>query len=300
MSHTINLLNHPQPVYKDATLLATLLAACLLHLLLIFGIDFAGSKPSDAMMQDVTLIIDSMAKVQDPNKADFLAPQSQQGGGQSKQAQRITNTDISPYTLDAMEMVNPNESMRARQQALEEAADHYVLMTSISIEKEKRNKQKQTPKQANKEQAEQDSTAAMIATLEAEYAKQRQELAKSTGIKTVNSITAKSDPSAAYVDYFRNTVERIGNRYYPTAAKEQNLSGDVRLMVILHPNGSVKAVTLLKSSGHAVLDEAAKASVRYGAPYKQFPVALNGTSELRIIRTWRFSAGSNQPTVSAD
>jgi protein TonB len=45
---------------------------------------------------------------------------------------------------------------------------------------------------------------------------------------------------------------------------------------------------LLESSGHPVLDEAAKASVRRGAPFGRFDANMKDISELRIIRTWRF------------
>ncbi len=49
----------------------------------------------------------------------------------------------------------------------------------------------------------------------------------------------------------------------------------------------IRAIRLLESSGHPVLDEAAKASVRRGAPFGRFDVNMKDISELRIIRTWR-------------
>lgn len=49
-----------------------------------------------------------------------------------------------------------------------------------------------------------------------------------------------------------------GNRYYPDLAKQQRLSGEVRLMVILNNEGGIRAIRLIESSGHSILDEAAK------------------------------------------
>ncbi|MEX7542739.1 energy transducer TonB, partial [Acinetobacter baumannii] len=86
----------------------------------------------------------------------------------------------------------------------------------------------------------------------------------------------------------REKVELYGNRYYPEEAKQQQLKGEVRLMVILNAQGGIRAIRLLESSGHPVLDEAAKASVRRGAPFGRFDANMKDISELRIIRTWRF------------
>ena len=102
------------------------------------------------------------------------------------------------------------------------------------------------------------------------------------------SFRPKQDASAAYLDKFRQKVELYGNRYYPDEAKQQRLSGEVRLMVILNAQGGIRAIRLIESSGHAILDEAAKASVRRGAPFGAFDANMKDISELRIVRTWRF------------
>lgn len=131
--------------------------------------------------------------------------------------------------------------------------------------------------------------AAMVASLEAQYLQRQQNFSRKQRIKTVDGIQAKQDASAAYLDKFRQKVELYGNRYYPDEAKQQRLAGEVRLMVILNTEGGIRAIRLIESSGYAVLDEAAKASVRRGAPFGAFDASMKkDISELRIIRTWRF------------
>ena len=76
--------------------------------------------------------------------------------------------------------------------------------------------------------------AAMVASLEAQYLKKQQNFSRQQKIKTVDGVQAKQDASAAYLDKFREKVEVYGNRYYPDLAKQQRLSGEVRLMVILN------------------------------------------------------------------
>ena len=83
-------------------------------------------------------------------------------------------------------------------------------------------------------------------------------------------------------------MEFYGNRYYPEAAKQQRLAGEVRLMVILNASGGIRAIRLIDSAGHEMLDEAAKASVRKAAPFGGFDAKMKDISELRIVRTWRF------------
>lgn len=130
--------------------------------------------------------------------------------------------------------------------------------------------------------------AAMVASLEAQYLQRQQNFSRQQKIKTVDGIQAKQDVSAAYLEKFRQKVEFYGNRYYPDAARQQNLAGEVRLMVILNQNGGIRAIRLIDSSGHHLLDEAAKASVRKAAPFGAFDSKMKDISELRIIRTWRF------------
>ena len=52
-------------------------------------------------------------------------------------------------------------------------------------------------------------------------------------------------------------VERVGNLNYPEAARRNNLSGRLILDVALNPDGSIKAIEFVKSSGHDALDDAA-------------------------------------------
>ena len=49
---------------------------------------------------------------------------------------------------------------------------------------------------------------------------------------------------------------------YPAAARAQRLSGEVLLRVAVLENGAVESVVLRRSSGHALLDEAALRTVR--------------------------------------
>ncbi len=98
---------------------------------------------------------------------------------------------------------------------------------------------------------------------------------------------------AAYMDAWQRKVERIGNLNYPDEAKRHRLAGSLILQVDLNPDGTVRDVQLLRSSGEKILDDAAIRIVRLSAPYAPFtPAMREETDILQIIRTWQVLAGN--------
>jgi protein TonB len=98
---------------------------------------------------------------------------------------------------------------------------------------------------------------------------------------------------AAYMEAWRQKVERIGNLNYPDEARRRHLSGHLLLDVALNPDGSINEITLRRSSGEHVLDDAAIRIVKLAAPYAKFPDAIrqDDVDILHIERTWQFLSG---------
>ncbi len=95
---------------------------------------------------------------------------------------------------------------------------------------------------------------------------------------------------AAYVENWRQKVEKVGNLNYPAAAKEQKLYGQLRMTVSIRADGSVEKIELNKSSGHKVLDEAARRIVELASPFAEFPPDIQrDTDIIDITRTWTFT-----------
>jgi protein TonB len=291
-----SLLSMGREVLADRVLSLCTLLALLLHALFIFGLSFVAPGGDRALMQDVTVAV--TPSQQKTPQADFLAQADQAGSGVLRQAQRLTSPEQAQQAAERVQASNPQVNQTATAHAPTQHKQQRVLVTTLSWREQPQSDVVQETQQRQVSPSPEAAQAAvMVATLEAQYAKRKQEYTKKTKVHTVDSVATKADPSAHYLDGFRRKVERTGNRHYPDAARAARLHGDVRLMVILQPDGAVRAIRLLESSGHAVLDEAAKASVRQAAPYARFDAAMSAFSELRIIRTWRFSDQMNDLAV---
>jgi len=63
----------------------------------------------------------------------------------------------------------------------------------------------------------------------------------------------------------------------------------VRLAVTIRADGSLANVSVTRSSGHAVLDQAAQRIVHLAAPFEPFTLDMRQEyDQLEIIRTWQF------------
>lgn len=268
--------------WKDPVFATAVIMAAVLHLL-VLSVQFTMSEPQDAAVREIAVTM--RPSETDVKNADFLAQADQQGSGTFREAHRMSS-DMPAPMIDQSAGEQKQESREQMQQKKELSFEEKVLMTTLSWQKEA--EQNRRKKAADEMNSQYQAKAAMIASLEAQYLQRQQNFSRQQKIKTVDGIQAKQDMTAAYMEKFRQKVEFYGNRYYPDLAKAQQLAGEVRLMVILNQNGGIRAIRLIEGSGHSVLDEAAKASVRKAAPFGAFDVKMKDISELRIVRTWRF------------
>lgn len=282
MLKKIFLIAEPALWWRDPVFAVAVLLAAALHLV-ILAVQFAQPQPVDATTKEIAIALRPSTEA--VKEADYLAQTDQQGSGRFREAHRMaSNAPASPEEQSAGEQQQaaPQQVQQKRELNFEDK----VLMTMLSWQKEA--EQNRRKKALEELQSQFQAKAAMVASLEAQYLQRQQNFSRQQQIKTVDGIQAKRDASAAYLDKFREKVELYGNRYYPEQARAQRLAGEVRLMVILNAQGGIRAIRLLESSGHTLLDEAAKISVRKGAPFGAFDAGMKEISELRIVRTWRF------------
>jgi protein TonB len=268
--------------WKDPIFTTAVGFALALHLA-VLAIEFAAPTQQDAAVKEIAVTLrPSEQKVE---QADFLAQADQKGSGTFREAHRMSS-DMPAPMLEQSAGEKQMETLQKTQQKRELNFEEKVLMTTLSWQKQA--EQTRRKKAMDELNSQFQAKAAMVASLEAQYLQRQQNFSRQQKIKTVEGIQAQQDVTAAYLEKFRQKVEFYGNRYYPDQAKQQRLAGEVRLMVILNRNGGIRAIRLIESSGHDLLDEAAKASVRKAAPFTGFDRNMKDISELRIVRTWRF------------
>ena len=127
-----------------------------------------------------------------------------------------------------------------------------------------------------------------LASLNAELQQRLDSKAKRLKRKYISANT-REYRYAAYMEAWRAKVERVGNINYPDEARLKQLSGNLLLDVSLNQDGSVREITVRRSSGHKVLDDAAVRIVELASPYAPFPPDIREEVDiLHITRTWKF------------
>ena len=273
----------------------TVFLAAALHAALILGVTFTyvNSKPSTHTME-VTLA-QQRAKRR-PENADFLAQFNQVGSGALEEKAIMTAPTVAQFQDTEIRETSQDVRQSSSYKVVEQKQTAITTTTktdhNVTVNSEATETAPQKVELNDKRSLQ--ARALEIASLEARIDRQRQIYAKRPRIKRLTSLSTASSTDAFYLNSWRRKIESIGNLNYPQKARENKLYGSLRLMVAILPDGSLKEVELLESSGHQVLDDAAVRIVRLSAPYAPFPDELRqSTDVLEIIRTWQFRKNSS-------
>lgn len=268
-------------------LLFTLFLAGVAHGLVILGIGFTLDRPEgQSNLLEVTLALDHASQEQNPD-ADFLAQATQQGSGSLDEAEQLTTDQYADFQDNIIQEVEPDPTLSsAPDNPLTQRliATHGDSSWALALEPD--------PEPQPIELQPQDlnlDTTMDIATLRALLDNRRQTYANRPRVRTLTAVSTRAAPEAEYVYAWQQRVERVGNANYPQAARAQRLTGQVRLLTSISPDGELLSVTLLQSSGHSLLDEAARQTVMQSAPFEPFNENMQAEYDvLEIIRTFRF------------
>jgi protein TonB len=92
-------------------------------------------------------------------------------------------------------------------------------------------------------------------------------------VKTSERTGEKAAQSAEYIKRnYRYLQKRIRDKLvYPVPARKAGIQGVTQVSFTIHEDGRVSAVTVLKSSGHGILDKAALETIYAAAPFPRPP-----------------------------
>ncbi len=227
-----------------------------------------------------------------PEKPQALAQANLDGGGNTDAKVRAKSP------LPAKEQdVSGDALLQAQRRVRQLEAAQQALLTRSKAEKKVRVEPKQQlqPETAKASGLDLLDSAAAIARLEAQVDKRLQEYAQRPRRKFIGART-KEYRFAQYVEDWRLKIERVGTLNYPEAARGK-VYGSLLMSVILGADGSVVKIDVIRSSGHEILDQAARRIVQLASPYAEFPPDIRRDfDQIEIVRTWNFT---NADTVTA-
>lgn len=261
-------------------------ASLLLHgVLLTLNFKFPDASRT---MKDKALeiILVNSKSVRKPSEAQALAQNRLDGGGNVDENRRA-KTPLPPSErqqagADLEQKQRRVQELEVRQQQLMTEAKS---KRTAAPQQQAEAQPEPTPTLSGRELA---SSALAMARLEAEIAKSVEEYNKRPRKKNIG-VRADEYRFAQYVEDWRIKVERVGTLNYPEAAKGK-LYGSLVLSVSILADGSVQKIEINRSSGHKVLDDAARRIVQMASPYAAFPNDIRrDTDIIEITRTWTFT-----------
>lgn len=280
-----SLLADTDPARRNLSLALGL--SLVLHAILLsihFKLPQALNKATERALDVILVNARSAAR---PNHVQAKAQVNLDGGGNTDEDRRIrTPLPVAPRAQQGSELTE------ARKRVTELETQQQQMLTSLKSQKQvtsepSRNEPATTP-QPTASGLDLANQALALLRLEGQIARNVEEYNKRPRKKSIGARTEEYR-FAQYIEDWRQKVERIGNLNYPEAAKGR-LYGNLLLTVVIRADGNLERVDVERSSGHKVLDDAAKRIVQMAAPYAVFPEAIRrDTDILEISRTWSFT-----------
>ncbi len=306
----------------------TFCLAVMAHGILVLGITFAPEDIPQPRFETMEIIL-VQQQSEAPEDAKILAQVSLQGGGDIPEQESPSTPLPAPFpqedpeiaapppaesqppdesAADAPDLIAETEPAEvAEELAVESSQAEERLAEKVDVKDEEARPAEEVAEQQKPEKNIRDkqmpekpplpptpsATALMmnslkIASLSAQIKRKLQAKAERPRRKFISAST-KEYKYAYYMEAWRAKVERVGNLNYPDAARKDKLSGSLILDVALNKDGSINQITIRRSSGYQVLDDAALRIVKLAAPYSPFPEHIREETDiLHITRTWQF------------
>ncbi|MCH2220034.1 MAG: TonB family protein, partial [Dechloromonas sp.] len=263
---------------QDRRLWIALAISLAVHGLLL-TLHFKFPEASKAMQEKAMDIILVNAKsARKPSDAQALAQANLDGGGNTDENRRA-KTPLPPTQKQTEG--NDLQQMQRRVQELETAQQKLLTqaksLRTVATEKMVSEQPAPVPSVSGLDLAE---SARAMARREGEIAKTAAEYSKKPRKKFVGA-RSEEYALAAYLDAWKQKIERIGTLNYPPEARGKLYGAVVIFVELRAEDGSLYNAEISKSSGHKVLDQAALRILRSD------DLAWDAVQET-LIRAWRY------------
>ena len=266
-----------------------LFLAALIHGILIIGITFnavLGSEISDAISLEVTIVADPDQNIDKPDKAEYLAQASQEGGGNTQEQVRPSAPLQSEVPID--NFGDESGDSLADSAVFKDTADQ--VLTS------RREQELSVVDKPRDDTAPDESNAILLESGLAQTLPLPNEDEASLQIhdqnlrQLVTSVDTKESNIAGYLQRWKTKIETIGVKYFPEKGAMQGMTGSPTLEVTISASGQLTEVIVRHSSGSKIVDQAALNILRRAAPFDPFPEAIRvDYDQLRFAYKWQFN-----------
>lgn len=269
----------------------SVVVALVLHAAIILGLSFhLEFDPVRDAAETLDVVLVNFRTENEPDEAEFLAPVSQEGGGDFEEVEKPSQ-DLSADVPSLNEGDMPATSPEVLPRPAEQARETVVAETDVAEVAQEVTTIEQPDSEAVSA-AELMQQSMQVARLQPESNRREQWKSKLPRRRFISANT-KEYEYATYMAAWVAKVERVGNLNYPLELKERGVAGDLLMTVGIDRDGSVESIEVQRGSGLPELDQAAIRIVRLAAPYAPLPPEIaRNLDVLHITRTWRFSSGN--------
>ncbi|HFB66197.1 MAG TPA: energy transducer TonB [Aeromonadales bacterium] len=294
MATTYEPMKERPPVSEADRLGFTIFLALCFHLIIILGIGFAPEDDPKTDYGTLNVVLAHNPSEDRPDKADFIGQANQLAGGKNKQVQTATTPIQAPFPA---QQIAPTSAQEIKKVDSTQTQQQLLNSLNANIKTQLSAPTPEDEKQGQKTPGFKLSTRAMaIASLQAELDKARKAEGNNPRRRTVSTAIHQSS-EALYLDSWQRKIEKIGNLNYPAKARTLKIYGTLLVKVSINQDGSLESVSILKSSGKKILDDAAIRIVRLAAPFNPLPPEIRKTTDiLTIIRKWTFPSDNKFST----
>jgi protein TonB len=277
------------PTPKPDRLPPMLFLAALIHGILIIGITFNAAIDdyfSDAVSLEVTIVADPERSFDRLDDAMYLAQASQEGSGNTEEQARPSAPLESNVPIDNIGAEDGNALRDANVQ--DQSSDEVLATRSArdeSVVNDPRMRENTRAARALAMESGAETTLPLPRDASANFLvrdKNRRQIVVSADTRESNI--------AGYVDRWKRKIETVGQRYLPEEIALEGLTGSPTLEVTIDATGELAEVVIRRSSGSAILDQAALNILERASPFEPFPEAVRlDHPELNFLYKWRFS-----------
>ncbi len=279
---------------------AMLFLAALIHGILIIGIAFNPELRDafgEAISLEVTIVADIDQDIDRPDRAEYLAQASQEGGGNTTEQVRPSAEEASPEIVDNLGKDDGNDFTDST--AHELAADE-LLVSSREQEYRVRDLPREEPVDDDRIalalEKGSESTLPLPTDDDATFA-----IHDDDPRQLVISADTEESIVAAYLDRWKRRIEAVGVEHFPEIKSLDAATGSPTVEVSISASGDLIEVVTRQSSGSAALDRAALDILRRASPFDPFPSEIREEYDsLRFAYKWVFGQNAPSRTASAD